>query len=230
MDIGIRFWSQEAKQIEVGYWDSQFIRHATSDDLLENFNKSLVGLNLLQIFQISMDYPGVNWWFYDEVVKNKEEMELYQLINIGSCGLHKIHGSFKTGTEVTDSSIKATVKGAFQILHDSPTRRADYISVSRSNIFFLFFCATKWGEDKTFAERLLEKWSHISKLVAFWLKLPNPKQPKCKSSESVKRDCWRWIKTVKPSFCKIPNLHTNYFIYVDAPNVVQLIRNLMQIL
>ena len=60
MDIGIRFWSQEAKQIEVRYWDSQFLRHATSDDLLENFNKSLVGLDLSQIIKISMDNPGVN--------------------------------------------------------------------------------------------------------------------------------------------------------------------------
>ena len=33
MDIGI----QEAKQVEVRYRDSQFLRHATSGDLLENF-------------------------------------------------------------------------------------------------------------------------------------------------------------------------------------------------
>ena len=46
IDIGIRFWSQGAKQIEVRYWDSQFLRHAISDDLLGNFNKSLVGLDL----------------------------------------------------------------------------------------------------------------------------------------------------------------------------------------
>ena len=75
MDIGIRFWSQEAKQIEVRYWDSQFLRHATSDDLLENFNKSLVGLDLSQIIKISMDNPGVNWCFCDDVVKNREEVE-----------------------------------------------------------------------------------------------------------------------------------------------------------
>ena len=38
VDIGIRFWSQEAKQDEVRYWDSQFLGHATSDDLFESFN------------------------------------------------------------------------------------------------------------------------------------------------------------------------------------------------
>ena len=123
MDIGIRFWSQEAKQVEVRYWDSQFLGYATCGDLLENFSKSLVGLDLSKIIQISMDGPSVNWCFYDIIVKNREEMELHQLINIGSCGLHITHGSFKTGIEVTDWNIKATAKSAFQILQDSPARR-----------------------------------------------------------------------------------------------------------
>ena len=46
MNIAIRFWSQEGKLVEGRYWDSQFLRHATSDDLLKNFSKSLVGLGL----------------------------------------------------------------------------------------------------------------------------------------------------------------------------------------
>ena len=124
MDTGIRFWSQEAKQVEVRYWDSQFLERSTSSDLLENFNKSLVGLDLSKIIQTS--------------------------INIGSCRLHTTHGSFKTGIEVTDWNIKATAKGDFQILRDSPARRADYISVSGSNILPLKV------EDKKVAERLLE--------------------------------------------------------------------------
>ena len=88
-------------------------------------------------------------------------MELHQLINIGSCGLHIIYDSFKTGIEVTDWNIEATAKGSFLILHDSPARRAEYIRVSESNIFPLFFCATTWVEDKKVAERLL-KYGHTS--------------------------------------------------------------------
>ena len=95
-----------------------------------------------------MDGPIVNWCFYDEVVKNSEEMEPHQLINIGSCGLHIIHGLFKSGIEVTDWNIRATTKGAFQILLDSPARRADYISVSGANTSPLFVFATKWMDGK----------------------------------------------------------------------------------
>ena len=86
MDIGIRFWGQEAKQVEVRYWDSQFLGHTTSGDLLQNFNNSLVGLYLSKIIQISMDGLNVSWCSYDKVVKNREEMELHQLRNIVSSG------------------------------------------------------------------------------------------------------------------------------------------------
>ena len=71
MDTGICFWSQEAKQVEVRYWDSQFLGHATSGDLLKNFNKSLVELDVSKIIQIAMGDPNVNWCFYDKIVNNR---------------------------------------------------------------------------------------------------------------------------------------------------------------
>ena len=95
-----------------------------------------------------------------------EEMELHQFINTGSCGQYMVHLKL---IEVTDWNIKATAKCAFQILHDAPARMADYTSVSGSSIFFLFFCATRWVEDRKVAKRLLEIWLHNSKVVAFWL-------------------------------------------------------------
>ena len=113
--------------------------------------------------------PGVN--FYDEFVENTEEIELHQLINIGSCGLHIMFDSFKIGIEVTDWNIKTTAVGAIQILHDSPAREAGCISVSRSNILLLFFCATRWVKDRKVAERLVKIWPHISKIVVFDRKL-----------------------------------------------------------
>ena len=146
-----------------------------------------------------------------------------------------MHDSFKTGIEVTDWSIRATV----QILHDLPARRAHYVSVSGSNIFSLPFCATRWVEDKKVAEQLLEIWSYISKVVAFWLKLLKSKQPKCKSFESVKKAVEDELTTVKPSFfgylasifqpflekyqSQVPTIP---YMYSD---LVKLIRSLMQI-
>ena len=40
-----------------------------------------------------MDGPSVNRKFFNSVTKKREEDELPALINIGSCGLHVIHGA-----------------------------------------------------------------------------------------------------------------------------------------
>ena len=141
----------------------------------------------------------------------RTETKLHQLTNIGTCGLHIIHGSFKTGNKVTDWNIKAIAKSAFQILHHSPARRTNYISVSRSNILPLFFCATRWVEDKKVAEQLLEIWPHISEVVAFWLKLPKSKQPKCISFKSVKEAVEDELTTVKLSFFQLFSINFSTF-------------------
>ena len=39
------------------------------------------------------------------VSPKREEDELPALINIGSCGLHVIHGAFKTGVEATNWNV-----------------------------------------------------------------------------------------------------------------------------
>ena len=91
-----------------------------------------------------MDGPSVNWKFYEAVTKDRAEDKLHQLINIGSCGLHLIHGAFKSEAEATNWNIKKVLQSAFQILHDSPARWEDYESVTGSKKYPLFFCATRF--------------------------------------------------------------------------------------
>ena len=42
------------------------------------------------------------------------------------------------------------------------------------------FCATRWVENKRVAEKLIEIWRNIEKIMKFWSHLPKSKQPKCK--------------------------------------------------
>ena len=72
----------------------------------------------------------------------RSESEYYQLIDIGSCGLHTIHNALKTGAESTGRGIKKLLKGAYQIFHDSPARREDFLTVTNTNQFPQSFCAT----------------------------------------------------------------------------------------
>ena len=90
-----------------------------------------------------MHGPSVHWKFFNSFTKKREEDELPALINIGSCGLHVIHGAFKTGVEATNWNVKKTLRGAFNILGDSPARREDYESVTGCSEYPLKFSATR---------------------------------------------------------------------------------------
>ena len=90
-----------------------------------------------------MNGPSVNSKFYNEIVQDRQKNMVHSLIDVGSCSLHIVHGSFKTGAEKTGWNLKALLKGSFQILHDTPGRREDYETVTGSNKYPLFFCATR---------------------------------------------------------------------------------------
>ena len=47
------------------------------------------------MFQVSMDGPIVNLKFIKKLQKDRLENEQHELINMGSCGLHTIHGAFR---------------------------------------------------------------------------------------------------------------------------------------
>ena len=88
-----------------------------------------------------MDGPSVNLKFYKEIVPDRQENMVHSLVDIGSCSLHIVHGSFKNGAEKTGWYLKALLKSSFQILRDTPARREDYEKVTGSNQYPLFFCA-----------------------------------------------------------------------------------------
>ena len=54
-----------------------------------------------------MDGPSVNLEFMQELIKHREELEIEEkMIDIGTCGLHVVHGAFKCGIESTECKIK----------------------------------------------------------------------------------------------------------------------------
>ena len=48
------------------YWNSKFLGHTCSDDLVKEFNDGLNELNLTKLIQISMDSPNSNLKFLNE--------------------------------------------------------------------------------------------------------------------------------------------------------------------
>ena len=79
----------------VRYFGSQFLRHTRAVDLLSKFKSGLSKLDQAGVMQISMDSTATNWSFFGAESDPDQPM----LINLGSCGIHVVHGGFKSGVE-----------------------------------------------------------------------------------------------------------------------------------
>ena len=60
-----------------------------------------------------MDGPNVILKFLTDIAKDRVANEQDELTFIGTCGLHEIHGAFKTGAESADRKIENISKAAF---------------------------------------------------------------------------------------------------------------------
>ena len=89
--------------------------HATSEDILESFKYAIYPSETRKIIQISMDGPSVNWKFLE--LYNNELREIYQKtpLNVGSCGLHVLHGSFQTGHFVAEWNINSILRSMYNL-------------------------------------------------------------------------------------------------------------------
>ena len=107
MDIHIHF--REGQKVVTRYFGSQFLGHATANDMVQHFEESVVNCDLpiCNLEQISMDGPNVNWKFFADMKKTLADDYETILINIGSCGLHIDHNSFKTGATAAEWKVEA---------------------------------------------------------------------------------------------------------------------------
>ena len=134
MDILLRYWDN-ITTVKVRFSNSSYLGYTTHKDLLEGFNSSVSDLDLSKIIQLSMDEPNVNWKFARTLSKDRTENGLSDLIDIGSCPLHIINGAFQTGSMTFSGNLKKILKAEWQIIHDRPARREDFMSVTSSSVF-----------------------------------------------------------------------------------------------
>ena len=186
MVVMVRYWDDELYNAKVQYLGSSFFGHARNDDLLREFNKITSSLDQKKLFQISMDGPNVNLLFYKKIVMERNEKSFHSLLDTGVCGLHSVNCCVKNGFKLEFfKNMSKTLKGVFILLHGSAARQDGYCSMTGSQSMPLFFCATRWVENKRVADRLIEIWPHVLKIVKFWLGLAKSKQPKGSSWENV---------------------------------------------
>ena len=125
------------------------------------------------LVQVSMGGPHVNWktveiiqeyWEYDDP-------DGPDLIEIGSCGWHVLHGSYGTAQKATDWNLDKLLKAIYSLYKLSPARREDYLKVnelleshdSKSVAYFIpqKFCGHRWLENGKALKRAIELHSKI---------------------------------------------------------------------
>ena len=166
MDLVLRYWDAETHMVSSRYLNSVFLGHATASDLLTKFTECLGSLPLGKIMQVSMDGLSVKWRFLEDLKKDlHQHKEDRQLLEIGSCELHVVHGAFQSGHTATGSKVNAVLRAMHNMFKDIPARRADYITVTGSNKFALKFCQVRWVENHDVAKRALKVFDDLKKYM-----------------------------------------------------------------
>ena len=84
---------------------------------------------------LGMDGPNVNCLIFDKLNGEREKHNHSPLYNMGSCGLHSIHGAFKTGMISCGWEINKIMKSMHKLFDKSPARRDLFISSNSLNNF-----------------------------------------------------------------------------------------------
>ena len=95
IDVYVRFWNITELKVDVRFIGSTFFGPGTHQNLLKYFHK--VTKDHSKLYQISMDGLSVNLKFYNKIVQDRQGNMVHSSIDISSCSLIIVHGSFKTG-------------------------------------------------------------------------------------------------------------------------------------
>ena len=143
-------------------------------------------LNPHNLLQISMDGPSTNWKFFDQFVEeHNEDPDCPNLVNLGSCRIHVIHGAFKTAVTASEWMIDSLLRSLYYLFKDSPAKSEKFQEITKEQWFPLQFCSTHWFEDVPVAERAIEIWPAITMFISKLENGPKKDIPKTKSFKNL---------------------------------------------
>ena len=109
------------------YLGSAFLGYTTAADLKRNFDEATKDLDKRKMIQVSMDGPNVNWKLLSSIVDEGQSNDDYpELLDIGSCSLHVIHGAFRKYMNKTNWGIDSILKALHNLFDKSPAKQEDF--------------------------------------------------------------------------------------------------------
>lgn len=149
------------------YFDSQLMGHTQAEKFLEKIKITLSTRDPKKLRQISMDGPILNWkcmkMFQED--KRQSDHDASTLLNLGSCALHVVHGSFQSGETEKGWKVGDVLWVHLRLFHDSIARRRVFIEMTKTSTFPLKFCARRWVEESAVAERAIEIWPAVQTYI-----------------------------------------------------------------
>ena len=115
--------------------------------------------------QLSMDGPAVNWRLLQLLKDVLAELTDSKLLDIGTCGIHVVHGALKSGFQASDWAIQRFIRSEFYVFRYSPACRAAFILVTQSSSFPKPFVGVRWLENGPVVEHLLTILPHLKTFV-----------------------------------------------------------------
>lgn len=131
-------------------------------DILSSFKEALKPLKTERLRQVSMDGPNVNWKFIKLLLEDDD----VNILDLGSCGLHVVHGAFQYGHKESKWKVNEFLRGIYWIFKDSPARRGAFTELTGQTSFPLKFCSIRWVESSKVAYKALTLFDDIKKYIS----------------------------------------------------------------
>lgn len=169
MDIVVRYWSPEKNRVISSYIESFFFGHAQAVKVVEKIMAAIVewGVPLKNLISLSSDGPNVNKAITSGINKVLGEAKLPNLVDVGSCCLHKVHNSFgKSISDFGSDAEKLTIE-LFYWFKRSAARREDFhevqIDLELNENFLIRHVSCRWLTLQPAIERILQQWLAVTK-------------------------------------------------------------------
>ncbi|KAK5880613.1 hypothetical protein CesoFtcFv8_023623 [Champsocephalus esox] len=104
--------------------------HHTAAHIYERVETVCLDIGFQNRIQLSMDGPNVNWKLFSIAQQNIEGQTGKKMLNVGSCGLHILHNSFRAGCAATHWELGHALSTLKWLFKDVPARREDYTEVT----------------------------------------------------------------------------------------------------
>ena len=96
MDFTFRYFKND--QVMTRYLSSAFRGHISAEDLKQKFEEATQNLDTKRMVQFSVHGSNVYWKMLRKITEERSSTQHDpELINVGSCSLHVVHGAFRSG-------------------------------------------------------------------------------------------------------------------------------------